>query len=134
MKFLSTCLIAAMAFGVSAATLIKDGKAAAVICVNAPVAREGIPFNEKVADRLSEKELAERTLRTAVDDLNYHFKKMSGATLPVKYNCTTQGTPAIILEIKADGANEEYFINSTKDKVVISGRNGIAITDRKSVV
>ena len=128
MKILSTCLIAATALGVSAATLIKDGKALASIYVNTPMAKEGIPFNEKVADRLSEKELAERTLRTAVDDLNYHFKKMSGTTLPVKCGKTTPlSTPAIILEIKADAANEEYFINSTKDKVVISGRNGIAI-------
>ena len=78
MKILSTCLIAATALCVSAATLIKDGKPLATIHVNVPISDEGVPFNDRVADKLTEEELAKQTMRTAVDDLNYHFKKMSG--------------------------------------------------------
>ena len=125
MKNLSTCLIAATALCVSAAPLIKDGKPQATIHVNVPISDTGVPFNDRVADKLSEEELAKQTMRTAVDDLNYHFKKMSGTVLPVKYNEKPSGT-AIVLEYKA-GEKEEYFINSTKDKIVISGATGFAV-------
>ena len=125
MKNLSTCLLVATALCVSAAPLIKDGKPLATIHVNVPIADVEVPFNDRVADKLSEEELAKQTMRTAVNDLNYHFKKMSGTVLPVKYNENPSGT-AIVLEYKA-GEKEEYFINSTKDRIVISGATGFAV-------
>lgn len=95
MKLQTVLAIALAAVGVQAAVLIKDGKPQAAIYVNVPVADVGVPFNDKVADKLSEAELAAQTMRTALDDLNYHFKKMSGTVLPVKYNEKPVG-PAIV--------------------------------------
>ena len=107
-------------------TLVKNGKAAATILVNAPIADTGIPYRERNAEKLSREELSRQVLRTAVDDLNYHLKAMSGATLPVAYN-TDLKTPALVLEIKKDAAQDEFFITCTKDKAVISGKDGFAI-------
>lgn len=110
----------------SGVTLVRDGKPVGVICVNVPISDEIVPFNEKVADKLSEEELAKRTLRTAVNDINYHFKKMSGAELEIKYNVPNVTGPAIILKHRA-GEKEEYFIESTKENITISGATGFAI-------
>ena len=126
MKLKSSLLIALAAISTQGAVLIKDGKPQATIHVNVPIADVGVPFNDRVADKLPEEELAKQTMRTAVDDLNYHFKKMSGTVLPVKYNEQPSGT-AIVLEHKAGGEKEEYFIDSSKDKIIISGATGSAI-------
>ena len=125
MKFKSFLLIALAAVNANAAVLIKDGKPQATIYVNVPISDQGVPFNERVADKLTEAELAAQTMRTAVDDLNYHFKKMSNTVLPVKYNAKPSG-PAIVLEFRK-GEKEEYFIESSKDKIVISGATGFAV-------
>lgn len=125
MKLQTVLVIALAAVGVQAAVLIKEGKPQAAIYVNVPVADVGVPFNDKVADKLSEAELAAQTMRTALDDLNYHFKKMSGTVLPVKYNEKPVG-PAIVLQYKK-GEKEEFFIESSKDKIVISGATGFAV-------
>ena len=110
----------------SGLTLVKNGKAAATILVNAPIADVGIPYREKNAEKLTRDELAGQVLRTAVDDLNYHLKTMSGATLPVAYNSDLK-TPVLVLEIKKDAAQDEFFITCTKDKAVIAGKDGFAI-------
>ena len=125
MKFKSFLLLALAAVSANAAVLIKDGKPQATIYVNVPISDQGVPFNERVADKLTEAELAAQTMRTAVDDLNYHFKKMSNTVLPVKYNAKPSG-PAIVLEFRK-GEKEEYFIESSKDKIVISGATGFAV-------
>ncbi|MBQ9087309.1 MAG: DUF4838 domain-containing protein [Lentisphaeria bacterium] len=125
MKFKLLLLLALAAVSTQAAVLIKDGKPQATIYVNVPISDVGVPFNDRVADKLPEAELAKQTMRTAVDDLNYHFKKMSNTVLPVKYNTTPSG-PAIVLEFQK-GEKEEYFIKSTQDKIVISGATGFAV-------
>ena len=107
-------------------TLVKNGKPAATILVNAPIANEGIPLRERQSEKLSRDVLAQRVLRTAVDDLNYHLKAMTGTTLPVAYN-TNLKTPVLVLEIKNDAAQDEFFISCTQDKAVISGKDGFAI-------
>ena len=124
-RFSVLALGALLLCNINAATLIKSGKPAAVIKVLAPISDKAVPYMH--AERLPETELAERTLRTAVDDLNYHFKEMSGTVLPVQYNADGKGT-AIVLKIRPDGAKEEYFIESTKDQIIISGRDGFAIS------
>ena len=125
MKLKSVMLALLAAVSTQGAVLIKDGKPQATIYVNVPISDVGVPFNDRVADKLPEAELAKQTMRTAVDDLNYHFKKMSGTVLPVKYN-EKPVAPAIVLEYK-NGEKEEYFIDSTKDKIVISGATGFAV-------
>ena len=106
--------------------ITRNGKPTATICVNAPIADEEIPLWERRCESLGSAELAKRVLRTAVNDLNYHFKKMSGTELPVEYRAAAKGN-TIILEIKPDAAQDEFFIESSRDRIVISGRDGFAI-------
>ena len=57
---------------------VKDGKPAVTLHVNAPISDQTIPIVERVANRMTEEELAMRVLHTAVEEFNYHIKKMSG--------------------------------------------------------
>ena len=51
---------------------------------------------------------------------------MSGTTLEI---ASTVKAPAIVLDIKKDGAQDEYFIVSEKNRLTISGRDGRAIAN-----
>ena len=64
-----------LALSASALTIVKDGKPAATLHVNAPISDQTIPIVERTADKMAKDELAMRVLRTAVDDFNYHIKK-----------------------------------------------------------
>ena len=110
-------------------TIVKNGKAAAVIYVTTPIADKGIPYREKNAERTPRELLAKQVLRTAVDDLNYHIKKMSGAKLEVKLEkAPAAGIPAIVLQT-GKGEQDEFFIDSKKDRVTITGCDGFAIAN-----
>ena len=124
-KQLTFLAAGALALSASALTLVNDGKPAATIHVNAPVSKKPLPLTESAAQKLQDDELAKRILHTAVTDLNYHIKKMSGTELPVKYRAAAD-TPGIFLELK-DGEKDAFTINSEKDRITISGRDGTAI-------
>ncbi|MBR7107272.1 MAG: DUF4838 domain-containing protein [Lentisphaeria bacterium] len=124
-KQLTILAAGVLALSASALTIVKDGKSAATIYVNAPISDKTIPIVGSTADKMAEDELAKRVLRTAVDDFNYHIKKMSGAKLPVVCNTKPAGN-AISLEI-SKAEKDEFTIKSTKEQLVISGRDGFAI-------
>ncbi len=126
-KQLTFFIAGVLALSASALTIVKDGKPAATLHVNAPISDQTIPIVERTADKMAKEELAQRVLRTAVDDFNYHIKKMSGATLDVKIRAAANG-PAIFLEI-APGEPDQFTISSEKDRLTISGRDGFAIAN-----
>ena len=126
-KQLSLLTAGVLAFSASALTIVKDGKAAAALHVNAPVSENKIPLTGAAADKMPSEELALRVLRTAVEDFNYHIKKMSGAEIPVKYS-TAAADNAICLEI-AQGEPDEFTIKSEEKRLTISGRDGFALAN-----
>ncbi len=127
-KTLLSIIAGAVTFSASALTIVKDGKAAATIQINAPVTEKGIPLKARTIGKLPKSELAKRVLRTTVDDLNYHIKKMSGTVLPVRTGSAAANVPAIVLELK-DGKQDAFTINSEKERITISGRDGFAISN-----
>ncbi|MBE6362862.1 MAG: DUF4838 domain-containing protein [Lentisphaerae bacterium] len=126
-KQLLAVIAGAVAFSASGFTIVQNGKPAATIHVNAPVSDKEIPITERAIQKLSREELDKQILHTAVKDLNYHIKKMSGTELPVKYR-TAANAPGIFLELK-EGEQDAFTINSEKDRITISGKNGAAIAN-----
>ncbi len=126
-KQLSLLTAGVLAFSANALTIVKDGKAAAALHVNAPVSEHKIPLTGAAADKMPSEELALRVLRTAVEDFNYHIKKMSGTEIPVKYS-TAAADNAICLEI-VKGEPDEFTIKSEEKRLTISGRDGFALAN-----
>ena len=126
-KQLSLITAGVLAFSASALTIVKDGKPAASLNVNAPVSENRIPLTGAAADKMPADELALRVLRTAVEDFNYHIKKMSGTEIPVKYS-TAAADNAICLEI-VKGEPDEFSIKSEANRLTISGRDGFALAN-----
>ena len=126
-KQLLAIIAGAVAFSASGFTIVQNGKPAATIHVNAPVSDKEIPITEGGIQKLSSEELDKQILNTAVKDLNYHIKKMSGTELPVKYR-TSANAPGIFLELK-EGEQDAFTINSEKGRITISGKNGAAIAN-----
>ena len=126
-KQLLAVIAGAVAFSASGFTIVQNGKPAATIHVNAPVSDKEIPITDRGIQKLSSEELDKQILHTAVKDLNYHIKKMSGTELPVKYR-TSANAPGIFLELK-EGEQDAFTINSEKDRITISGKNGAAIAN-----
>ena len=80
--------------------IVKDGKPAVTLHVNAPISDQTIPIVERVANRMTEEELAMRVLHTAVEEFNYHIQKMSGTALEVKIRSAANG-PVMSWDITA---------------------------------
>ena len=126
-KQLAILATGVLALSAGALTIVKDGKPAAALHVNAPISDRQIPIWGNAADKMTAEELATRVLRSAVDDFNYHMKKMSGTKLDVNIRTAAKG-PAIVLEI-VPGEQDQYTIISEKERITISGRDGFAIAN-----
>jgi len=105
----------------SAVELVKDGKASAVIYVDAPLSYESIPLYEHEIDKLGQAEQQRRILGAAVRDLNYHLKKMSATELPVVTQKPSGNQTAIIITA-GDGMDESFSLSVAGNQVQINGK------------
>ena len=118
--------------------LVKDGKPVAKI-YHAPLAKDALPaeFNPKVdiekeLQKLTQEEQEDLTLATAIRDLNYHLKKMSGVGLEVLVTDNPKdveapaiviGSLAIKMGAKPGGNSPESFCIRVADERVLIGGN-----------
>lgn len=137
---ITTSALAAVALlcpgaGTMGADIVKDGKAASVICIQKNEASP-VAFDEKFLDNNGGKKTIAQPqvmLNTALFDIRDYVKKMSGAELEVKFIKTPDEIPAQAIVVgelaglcgvKPESKNEHgeaYRIQSDAKRIYISG-------------
>ncbi len=125
MKAALACIMISAAAGIPAMELVKDGKPAAVIYVEAPLSYESLPLLAAEIDKLGNTEQQKRILGAAVKDLNYHLKKMSGAELPLAGQAPAAGQPAVIISSRNTGG-EAFRLSVSGNRIAIDGDGSAA--------